>query len=444
MIDKIKRYLVAGSILKHIGSYIRNTPARIWSFLVRAQKRCDFIIGFLVRKIVFRRGKIQDNKIVVMTYDDTYGCNPRYIIDEVLRQNTPVDIVWVVPASGRIKRKNYPEGVRLVRRGSYTMFAELASAKVWIDNALNCVWYGMPKKRGQIYINTWHGSLGIKKLGGNKTWMHRAKRCNKLTDYCITNSSFEEDVFHSTFWPDVPYLRYGHARNDMFFDADRCAQAREKVSEFFETENTCRFFLYAPTFRDDGSFSYHDLDFFELKQTLEERFGGEWIILIRLHFKDRQRIKKMKCSEWLKNASTYSDMQELLSAVDAGMTDYSSWAYDYILRKRPLFIFAPDLQCYDQSRGFYYPLETTPFPIAHNNAELREAILGFDEEVYLQDVDRFLEEKGCYEDGLASKRAADKLREIMKIEEEPFTQVLSGQHAEIIENAAMSVDAGEN
>lgn len=402
--NSIKRYLVAGSFLFHINKYIVG-------LFKNARKRLDFAIGFLTRKLIYSKGEIKPNKIFVMTYDDTYSCNPRYIIEEVIRRELPVEIVWAVPPKKELD-KFAPE-IKLVSRGSYSMFEEMATSKIWIDNALSCVWYGMPKKEGQVYINTWHGSLGIKRLVGNKTWMMRAKHCNKLTDYCIANSTFEEDVYRDTFWKDVPYLKYGHARNDVFFDTERSELLRKKVYDYFNLKNQQKLFLYAPTFRDDGDMDWFTVDFRRLKKSLEARFGGEWVILVRMHHKDRKKRNIFVGDDWLLNASDYGDMQELLPAMDAGMTDYSSWAYDYILTKRPLFLYAPDAAKYNDGRGFYYSLESTPFPLVSNNAELEKAILNFDENKYNVDVDEFLKDKGCYDDGQASKRAADLIEKII-------------------------------
>ena len=423
MLLKIKKYLVAGSFLKHTGNYIKH-------LLTRIRRRLDYIIGLCARKILFARGKIQANKIFVMTFDDNYSCNARYIIGEVIRQKLPVDIVWVTSQKGKRSQNHFPPEIRLVKRGSYAMFEEQASAKVWIDNALNCVWYGMPKKKRQIYFNTWHGSMGIKKLSGNRSWLYRAKRCNKQTDYCISNSRFEENVFRSSFWGDIPCLAYGHARNDILFNETKCSELKEKVYQFFfPSKVACeedvpditdtsrkRLFLYAPTFRDHGITDVQDVDYARLKAALESRFGGEWVILVRMHFKDRARKTGLRFNEWLKDASTYSDMQELLAVVDAGLTDYSSWAYDYVLTRKPLFLYAPDLADYDQDRGFYYPLESTPFPLCQDNDALEAAIRSFDEDAYQRRVSSFLEEKGCYEDGHASERVVEKIKEVMGLQ----------------------------
>jgi CDP-glycerol glycerophosphotransferase len=368
----------------------------------------------LTRAIVYGKGDVQNNKIFVMTYDNNYTCNPSYIVEELLRQKLPVDIVWVCSPKKDADLSTFPEEVRLVKRGSYSMFEEQASAKIWIDNALNCVWYSMPKKPGQVYLNTWHGSMGIKRLSGNANWFQRAAECKAKTDYCVTNSAFEEEVFRTTFWPDTPFLKFGHARNDILFQQERHPAIREKVEAFFELEPGKKLMLYAPTFRDDGDTSCFNLDYAALKQALEQRFGGEWIILVRAHFKNRgKKAKTVESSAWLKDASVYPDMQELMAVVDSGITDYSSWAYDFVLTGRPMFLYAEDVEKYNNGRGFYYPLETTPFLIASNNEEMKQNVLSFNEQVYADKVDAFLKDKGCYETGHASEQIVEKIKEIM-------------------------------
>ena len=72
---------------------------------------------------------------------------------------------------------------------------------------------------------------------------------------------------------------------------------------------------------------------------------------------------------------------------------------------------------YNDTRGFYYSLESTPFPLVADNDELENAILSFDQQKYETDVDEFLKDKGCYDDGQASKRAADLIEKIIAGEE---------------------------
>lgn len=382
---------------------------RIIAFLF---SKISKIVGWIARKVVYARGPVQNNKIFFMTYDNKYSCNLRYIADEILRQELPVEIVWATKKKKKALTGTFPEGVTLVEHGKLAMFEAQATSKIWFDNALNCVWFGIPKKKNQIYINTWHGSMGIKRLSGNYWWRYRASKCRKMTDYCISNSLFEEDVYRTTFWKGVPYLRFGHARNDLLLQTEKHPEIQAKVREFFELEEDVKCVLYAPTFRDDGDISCFDIDFEQLKNNMEARFGGKWCVLVRMHNKNKSVKLSNDWNEWLKDASSYPDMQELLVTVDIGITDYSSWAYDFVITKKPLFIYATDVEKYDGTRGFYYSLETTPFPICRNNEQLAENIAAFDNAQYLEKCDAFLEEKGCAETG----EAAVKIVEFIKNE----------------------------
>ena len=98
---------------------------------------------------------------------------------------------------------------------------------------------------------------------------------------------------------------------------------------------------------------------------------------------------------------------------DAGMTDYSSWAYDFVLTRRPMFIFATDLAQYNTERGLYYPLESTPFPVSQSSDELLEHVRAFNDDVYQKKIDAFLQDKGCVEDGHAAERIVAKMKEII-------------------------------
>ena len=364
-------------------------------------------------RVSFSRPIIEPSKIFVMTFDNSYSCNPAAIAEELLSLGEDLDIVWAV--SDKTDLSLFPKGIRTVKRGSKEMFSEMRSARIWLDNGLNCVWYFMPKRKGQIYINTWHGSLGIKKLGGNKAWKLRAKTCRRKTDYMISNSSFEENVFGSTYWKGVPCLRFGHARNALLFNEARFPEIATKVRKTLGLYDGRRILLYAPTFRDDGQKDFPRPDWDKVIAALKERFGGDWVIVSRLHMKDRDSISSSV--ENVIDASGYPLISELMIASDVAVTDYSSWIYDYILLKRPGFIFAPDANDYETTRGLYYPLSETPFDVASDTEKLCSDIRGFDESAYEAKVKGFLKEKECCDDADSAKRAAefimDKCRNIV-------------------------------
>lgn len=408
----ISKFRVEGTLMAHI--FRTNKPNYPHPGFKAFVAKWDASIAKRARKHRYKHVKVQNNKIFFMTYDSNYICNPRYIADEIIRRGINADIVWGVPHVGRLKTDMYPENIRLARRGTDEMFREMASSKIWIDNALEFLIYNVPKKKNQVYMNTWHGSMGIKKLSGDDVWLKRAALCNKYTNYCITNSVFEENVFRTTFWQDTPFLKYGHARNDVFYDKEEQARLRQRLYEYYGLKEGTKVFLYAPTFREAGMAGYEDVDYGRLKKALDGKFGGDWVILVRWHHKERKLRKVPKGKKWLLDASEYGDMQELLPAVDAGMSDYSSWVYDYILTGCPVFLYVPDIANYDQARGFYYPLESTPFPLAGDNDALVKAVEDFDMDDYEKKVKAFLEDKGCYETGDAAKKIVDKIEEIIR------------------------------
>lgn len=412
---KTKGYaaLVEGRFLRNLFGFPKEQKTRIGKALMKAVRILDELIGTVTRYITLSRKKIDSNKIVFAAFQNTYTCNGKYIAEKMIEQNLGYDMVFIVDEEfcDQAENMGFPPQVRLVPRYSYESFLELATAKIWIDNALNCIWKGIPKRRDQIYLNTWHGSLGIKRLSGGKKWRLIAKHADRVIDYFITDSKFEEDVFRASFWPHVKGLKFGHARNDMFFDPEKMKELRTKVYQNYQLDEEVHTVLYAPTFRDNKKdISAIRLDCTELKNVLERKFGGKWQVITRLHFhnaKNENAQELFGADADIIDACAYPDIQELLAAVDIGITDYSSWIFDFVLTGKPAFIYAEDIEKYRNSRGFYYSLNDTPFMIADSNQMLENNIELFDEAKYLKERERFLKKMGCYEKGHAAERIVE-------------------------------------
>lgn len=399
--QKIKSVLIKGDLFCCIWGKINRLFKKIF-------KGIDMYLGTFVRYWTYRKYPIIDNRVVFFTFQGKYTCNSKYIAEELMEKNPEYEIIFVV--NNKIDREdtNVPQNVKCVVKDTLEAYHVLATAHYWFDNALCCVWRNVPKRKGQVYINTWHGSLGIKRLSGNAFWKSRARVANKQTDYFLTNSVFDEQVFSESFWPDVKHMKVGHPRNDIFFDEKKMKDVKEKVYAHYGIEEGVKTVLYAPTFRDNKKdVSAITIDYERLKSILEEKFGGEWKILVRPHFHNIKAFKLTAHTDYVIKASDYDDMQELMAAMDAGITDYSSWIFDYIFTGKPAFIYARDIDQYVNSRGFYYSLNETPFSIARDDDSLSENIMNFDERKYAADVKVFLEDKGCYEKGNASEAVVD-------------------------------------
>ena len=362
-------------------------------------------------KLIF---PVNPRKVVCMTFSGALECNPKYVASELSRRGG-FEIVWLIGAvdhRARVRRARalgYRTSSIWSPRGIY----HIVTAGTWVDNAQMFLLDGMPSKRpGQRYLNTWHGSLGIKRLesAGEKI-RARIARAAAETDAVLVNSDFEENVFAETVFPKTPKLRFGHPRNDVFFLPEQEREAiRARVRSELSLAADERFALYAPTFREVAFFvDAGGLRFGDWAKTLAERFGGRWRIVLRLHPHDAQALAEglISLPPGVDDVSSREDIQELLVAADAGITDYSSWIFDYLLGGGPGFVYAPDKATYDASRGFYYPLEETPFPVAETEDALCAAIRAFDAVAYAAKREAFLKARGCFEDGHASARAAD-------------------------------------
>ncbi|MTV35640.1 CDP-glycerol--glycerophosphate glycerophosphotransferase, partial [Streptococcus pneumoniae] len=110
----------------------------------------------VIISIVLWPVRIKKNKILFINFNGKgYGDNPKSIC-EYLRVTYPeLDLVWLAKDN-----VDFPDGVRVVRYKSLQSFYEQASSKVWVYNVRN--FERLLKKRGQFYIQTWHGASSFK------------------------------------------------------------------------------------------------------------------------------------------------------------------------------------------------------------------------------------------------------------------------------------------
>lgn len=414
------------------GKILRKTGFVIGRGFRKAIASLDKHMGNAARRFVYSKTEVVPGKIMFISFQGDYTCNPKYITEELLKRRSDIDVVWSLRAAAVRRAKEdpsyLPPGVRYVEQFTESFFAELASSQVWVANSVDFLKRILPKKKEQFFIETWHGSLGLKRFDAavnkGKAWVKAARVCANYADALISNSTFEDDVYRGSYWSKTPILRYGHPRNDVFFTATEEDIGRLK-SEFCEANGIsvdAKLVLYAPTFRDDHQFDCYSLDPDVLQGALVERFGGDWEVVTRYHPTVAKFVSKRSNRHLGINATNYPDIQELMLFCDAAITDYSSWIYDFMLSGKPCFIYAADLDKYcDQERGFYYPIETTPFSIARNNDEMAKSVRSFDDNEYAKKLQEFLDGKGCMEDGKAAQRVVDFIERVLSGEVQSTT-----------------------
>lgn len=357
---------------------------------------------------------IKRNKIVfIQGCGEGYRCNLKYIAEEIHRQHLPYDMVWLVKSFDI----EIPDYIRKIKYNRISAVYELATAHFMINNSKSL--YPVKKKPTQKFIYIPHGQPGCKCAEGDavlpEKWLRNSKIHSSLTDVFVSMGSYHTQVLKDTFWvpKNAEIWEVGFPRNDQYYkDAkDKQAAIRKKLNIPEET----KIVFYAPTFRDSGTTEAYDLDLQRLLRTLECKFGGHWLLFITLH----------PCFAWFKHPpyhfcenvwdmTNYTDIHELLLVADIAISDYSSVALDFSNTRKPVFLYASDIDEYTAMRGLkdmYYKL---PFALSKNNDELEQAILQFDTKEYSTKLEAFYKLYGSVDDGHASERFVRKLIEFDK------------------------------
>ena len=359
---------------------------------------------------------IKGNRVLFSSYYGRgYSDSPKAICEALRSSGRELELCWLVKSPE--EAASLPEGVKPIdQNDALSRILAYSTSRIWVDN---CRKYVRHKRREQYYLQTWHG-FALKRIEADAVqalepeYLRGSQADSSQTDLIVSGSRFMTGLYRGSFWYSGQVAQLGTPRNDIFFQNSGILAG--KIRRALGLPKGRSLALYAPTFRADHSMDCYALDAQRLLRACQQRFGGEWSVLIRLHPNvasqsaglfdyDGQRIL---------DATGYPDMQELLAGIDLLITDYSSSMFDYALQGKPCIRFAPDVASYTKERDFYFPLESLPFPMAENNDCLEQLILTYDQNHWTSLWEQFREENGFCEDGGASARCAqwilDRLR----------------------------------
>ncbi|GGU07654.1 CDP-glycerol:glycerophosphate glycerophosphotransferase [Streptomyces lateritius] len=340
-----------------------------------------------------------------------YCDSPRYIYEELRRRNLPIDVVWAYSGD----TSSFPDDVTLVKRGSWAYGRALAQAAYWVDS--HNLPYLYRKPQGTRYLQTWHGQT-FKAMGFDVPSLRQAPAAQQdqfrdgvaRWDALVCPSAEFERTFVPAFEVSAQLIRSGYPRNDVLVrwsepeQQARAAAARETLGIPADR----KVLLYAPTFRDDARKSGQSIrvDFAELAPLIAD----EWIVVVRAHPYDRFKVDP-ELGHFLRDGSGFPDINDLLLASDAVLTDYSSLMFDYANTGRPILLYTDDYEAYrGGDRGTYYDLEDiAPGPMLTTTEELADAVKDIEgvKERHTQRYQRFQEMFCSYETGHASKMVVD-------------------------------------
>lgn len=374
------------------------------------------VLGMVILKWIlklFYIFPIKQNMVLFQSYaGKQYSCNPRYISEELERSFEKYDIVWAFnkpKAHTELKER----GIKLIPASGITFWYYRLTARVTINNV---PWRNYtPIRKGQYEIQTWHGGGGgykktladDREQQENKMALRRHMKNFGRYSLVLTSSetSLRTNARMAMHYKGV--VLGGTPRNDMLINHDK-PMLDKKVRDFFDIKKDIKMALYAPTWRKGAIKEDFDIDYITLKMALENRFGGTWIVLRRIHWLAAVFFKEYS-TDYIK-AESYPDMQELLYVVDVLVSDYSSSIWDYSFTGRPCFLLCFDLKKYKENRDFYNPINTWGFPLAQSNEELVQAIKQFDEAEYKNKIIEQHQKNNSFENGHAAENVCKIIR----------------------------------
>lgn len=387
-------------------SSVKKWPIAQWAY------KCLFQIVSLLPK--------KKNLIIFESFlGKQYSCNPRAIYEYLLEKYPEYEMVWSVDS--RFEKSFLEKGVPFAKRFSVKWLYLMARARFWVMNSRMPLW--IPKPKGTIYLQTWHGTP-LKKLAfdmkevhmpGVSTEQYKKEfyQESRYWDYLISPNRYSTEIFKRAFRFEKKMIESGYPRNDIFYQPNR-----DEVANAFKKEHQLpedkKVILYAPTWRDhqylaSGKYK-HDLhlDLNMLKMEL----GNEYIIILRMHYLVAENFKLDAFKGFAYDFSKHEDIRELYLISDLLITDYSSVFFDYANLKRPMIFFTYDLEEYKgEIRGFYFDFEKeAPGPLVSTTEEVIAAIKDLETTKNDQQLPKEFYQRFCYlEDGHSAERVVNEV-----------------------------------
>ncbi|PKQ15402.1 MAG: hypothetical protein CVT67_09720 [Actinobacteria bacterium HGW-Actinobacteria-7] len=370
-----------------------------------------------------RGTRIDPNLVVVETLlDDTVRCNPRALVLRMLDDSTyeRYSFAWVIRKEETLRslRRQFAGGrIGFVERDSAEHVRALATAGHIITNGSLPTYF--QRREGQVVLNTWHG-VPIKKMGfeipNGRVEARNVLRVLMQCTYLVSGSDYESDALYLrshrlTGLYRGTILETGHPRLDLTVNADREEQRAKLRSAGFAAGSDRTVVLYAPTWRGSSISEPQDTvdEVTAFVESLVARLGeDDYTILLKLHPLTAAHLAaEDRLASMLVPADF--DTNELLSAVDVLISDYSSIFVDYMVTGRPIVFYIKDVEDYMHERGVYLRPEELPGPVTTDAESVAACIVHAeaDSELYATRYESLRRRLLPFEDGHATQRVLD-------------------------------------
>lgn len=275
----------------------------------------------------------------------------------------------------RLKQYGFAK-TRILVRNSDAYKRVLATAGYLVtDNSFPTY---MVKRKGQVYLNTWHGTP-LKQLGradiANSSSIGNVQKNFLAADYLLFPNKYTRDIMMKDYMMEKVFsgktIICDYPRNDALFDEKKRVNVRNKHG--LEKKKV---FAYMPTWRGTGRTADVDRQIKDAEDTIrciESGLGKDEVLFVNFHFLIGDRLDYSQFSNvkpFPKDYETY----DFLCACDVLISDYSSVMIDFAQTGRSVIMYMYDFDEYSRQKGFYFNICSLPFIKAVTVEELEKAI----------------------------------------------------------------------
>mgnify|MGYP003299689314 CR=1 FL=1 len=143
------------------------------------------------------------------------------------------ELVWLV----NDMTKEFPKEIKVIKNTLWNRAYHLSTAAVWIDNSRKQL--EARKRKGQIYIQTWHAKLGFKPTcldrgaSFSKIAYLVSKHDSDMIDCVLSNSKWYDDTLPTGMIYNGPTLNVGSPRCDILVRAKEDREFKDKIKRDF-------------------------------------------------------------------------------------------------------------------------------------------------------------------------------------------------------------------
>lgn len=378
----------------------------------------------LLREVYYRlqrRLPVRDQILLASYHGKQTGDSPRAIAEELRRRGDGRRQIWAISDWA----VPVPPDADAVLTGTAAYFRALARSRFLVLN--DHVARPYRKRRGQFYVQTWHGTplkrvgydIGVPAMASGRRFLDYMAADVAQWDLLLSPNPFSTPIWRRAFGYEGEICETGYPRNDALVVAARGGSAAAghvgTIAARLGLPAGKKVALYVPTWRDnlhDRSGKYR-LDFRLDLDEAARRLGEDWVLLVRGHHLMAGGLPEVAVPGFAFDVTGYPDIGDLLLVTDVLITDYSSVMFDFAPSGRPMLFFTYDLAEYrDQTRGFYFDFEAeAPGPLLATSDQVISALADIESVAakYAEARAAFIKRFCPLDDGKASARACDRI-----------------------------------